>query len=69
MTLPNQVYQYPHESWSDAFHRRQAENLTNMQAAIDKMDTLIQRDAQLGAGLVDAFDELGRSLTEAMERF
>jgi hypothetical protein len=67
MTLPNQVYQYPHETWSQAFHRRQAENLAVMEAAVTKLAALNDRDAKIGQELVQAFDDLAKSIIATVE--
>jgi hypothetical protein len=62
MTLPNQVYQYPHETWSQAFHRRQAENLAVMESAAAKIGEIIERDIKAGQELIEAFKDLGDAL-------
>lgn len=58
---PKQVHQYPHESWSEAWHRRSAENLAKIETAIANIDKLHKRDREIGQEMVLAFTDLSRS--------
>jgi hypothetical protein len=68
MTLPNQVHQYPHESWSEAWHRRQAENLARIEAAIKNLDQLHKRDRELGQQMVQAVTDFSQGFNKAVEK-
>lgn len=68
MTLPKQVHQYPHESWSEAWHRRQQENLANIDAAVKKLGDLHKRDRELGQQMVQAFTDLSGNFNKALEK-
>lgn len=68
MTLPKQVHQYPHESWSEAWHRRQAENLAAIEAAIQNIDRLHKRDREIGQEMVRAVTDLSQNFNKAVEK-
>lgn len=68
MTLPNQVHQYPHESWSEAWHRRQAENLARIEAAIKNLDQLHKRDREIGQQMVQAVTDFSQGFNKAVEK-
>lgn len=62
------VHQYPHESWSDAWHRRAAENLARMDHAITRLGQLNERDRELGTQMVQAITDLNAEIRVAAHK-
>lgn len=67
MTPNKQVHQYAHETWDQAWKRRQEENLAQIQTAVAKLDEIKERDRQIGVQMVLAFTTLGMGLKQALE--
>lgn len=67
-TNPPIVHQYAHETWDQAFHRRQAENLARVDAAIKTLNEIKERDRKIGQDMLMAFTTLGMGLNKTLEK-